>query len=96
MPFDQHMLLATVAPRLCCVTSGSEDLWSDPEAEWLGAKEAGAAWQLFGFEGLTGNAPAPGEASYDSPIAYHKRDGGHDLTQWDWKGFMTFLDKHCG
>lgn len=96
MPFDQHMLLAAVAPRLCCVTSGSEDLWSDPQAEWKGAVAAGEAWRLFGYPVLSEPCPEPGERRYDSPIAYHKRQGGHDLTVWDWRGFMTFLDKHNG
>lgn len=96
MPFDQHMLLAAVAPRLCCVTSGSEDGWSDPQAEWKGAVAAGEAWHLFGYPTLSGPCPEPGEMRYDSPIAYHKRQGGHDLTAWDWRGFMTFLDKHNG
>lgn len=96
MPFDQHMLVAAVAPRLCCVASGSEDLWSDPDAEWRGAVEASPAWQLFGYAGLSGDCPGPGEAVYDSPIAYHKRRGGHDLTAWDWQQFLQFLDKFDG
>ena len=96
MPFDQHMLVAAVAPRACCVASGSEDSWSDPDAEWLGAKAASEAWRLFGWEGLQGDCPGPGETAYESPIAYHKRSGGHDLTAWDWKHFLSFLDKHNG
>lgn len=96
MPFDQHMLVAAVAPRLCCVTSGSDDLWSDPDAEWRGAAEASPAWELFGMDGLAGKCPSPGEAAYGAPIAYHKRIGGHDLTAWDWNGFLQFLDQHGG
>lgn len=96
MPFDQHLLVAAVAPRLCCVASGSGDLWSDPDAEWLGAKAAEEAWKLFGMEGLPETAPGAGEAAYGGPIGYHKRDGGHDLTAWDWKQFMEFLDRHDG
>ena len=96
MPFDHPLLLAAVAPRLCCVTSGSEDLWSDPDAEWLGAKSAEDAWKLFGLAGLPEKSPAPGQTAYCGAIAYHKRDGGHDLTAWDWKHFMEFLDRHDG
>lgn len=96
MPFDQHMLVAAVAPRLCYVASGSQDAWSDPEAEWRGAVEGSAAWRLFGEDGLAGEPPAPGEAFQDSAIGYHRREGGHDLTAWDWKQFLRFLDKHDG
>lgn len=94
MPFDQHMLVAAVAPRLCYVTSGSQDLWSDPDAEWQGAKEASAAWELLGFPGLREDCPGPGECAPDGLIGYHKRSGGHDLTAWDWQQFMNFLSKH--
>lgn len=96
MPFDQHMLVAAVAPRLCYITSGSEDSWSDPDAEWRGAKEGSAAWELFGAPPLPQDPPAPGEAYRDGPIGYHRRSGGHDLTRWDWEQFLLFLDKHDG
>lgn len=96
MPFDQHMLVAAVAPRLCYVTSGSQDSWSDPEAEWLGAKEASAAWEMFGEPALPAQPPMPGEACRQSAIGYHRRAGGHDLTTWDWEQFLRFLDEHNG
>lgn len=96
MPFDQHMLVAAVAPRLCYVTSGSTDLWSDPDAEWRGTKAGSTAWKLFGEKPLPQAPPAPGETYQESAIGYHRRNGGHDLTQWDWQQFLAFLDKHNG
>ena len=94
MPFDQHMLLAAVAPRLCYVASGAQDAWSDPDAEWLGAREASAAWRLFGHPELPRNAPLAGEPIITEGIGYHRREGGHDLTAWDWMQFLLFLDKN--
>lgn len=94
MPFDQHMLLAAVAPRLCYVTSGSEDLWSDPDAEWQGAVCASKAWQLFGDAPLGGPRPPAGVSLPGSRIGYHCRAGGHDLTAWDWAQFLHFLELH--
>lgn len=96
MPFDQHMLVAAVAPRLCYITSGTEDLWSDPEAEWRGAKAGSAAWELLGAAPLPLEPPEPGQAYQDGPIGYHRRPGGHDLTTWDYEKFLEFLDKHNG
>ena len=33
MPFDQHFLLAAIAPRHVFIGSAEEDIWADPEAE---------------------------------------------------------------
>ncbi len=33
MPFDQHFLLASIAPRHVFIGSAEEDIWADPEAE---------------------------------------------------------------
>ena len=80
--------------RLCYVASGAQDAWSDPDAEWLGAREASAAWRLFGHPELPRNAPLAGEPIITEGIGYHRREGGHDLTAWDWMQFLVFLDKN--
>ena len=94
MPFDQHMLVAAMAPRLCYVTSGSEDSWSDPQAEWLGAAEGSVAWKLFDETVALTEQPGPGQAVQDYRIGYHQRQGGHALTKWDWAMFLQFLKRH--
>ena len=38
MPFDQHQLLALVAPRPLCVGSATEDEWADPQSEQMAAR----------------------------------------------------------
>ena len=96
LPFDQHQLVACVAPRLCYITSGSEDRWSDPDAEWNGAKSASCAWELFGDAPLPSQPPANDSGYQTGRIGYHRRTGGHDLTRWDWAMFLRFLDLHNG
>ena len=96
LPFDQHQLVACVAPRLCYVTSGSEDRWSDPDAEWLGAKAASCAWELFGEKPLPDTPPCKDAGYQEGKLGYHRRAGGHDLTRWDWAMFLRFLDLHNG
>ena len=38
MDFDQHELLALVAPRLLCVASATEDHWAGQRGEWWGGE----------------------------------------------------------
>ncbi len=97
MPFDQHMLLACVAPRLCYVTSATRDLWSDPDAEWRSVRLAAPAWQLSGEDGagvFCGAPPPAGGSLCEGGLGYHRREGGHDLTLWDWRQFLAFLRAH--
>lgn len=44
MPFDQHELLACLAPRLLAVGSGSADRWAGPAGEKKATELARAAW----------------------------------------------------
>ncbi|WP_339747011.1 alpha/beta hydrolase family protein [uncultured Rubinisphaera sp.] len=95
LPVDQHMLLSLAAPRLLYVTSADEDLWADPRGEFLSAKEASVAYELYGKTGLgTNQMPALNEPVQQGNIGYHVRSGGHGLTLYDWTQFMNFTDKH--
>lgn len=96
LPLDQHMLLACVAPRLCYVTSGTQDGWSDPDAEWQGVRQAACAWEPFEPVELPQEPPAAGCPLDEFSIGYHRREGGHDLTRWDWQQFLQFLQRHRG
>lgn len=95
MPFDQHLLLASMAPRPVYVASGSIDYWSDPEAEFAGCKKASAAWEAMGLPGLICDTyPSPETVWQDGMVGYHLRDGGHALTEMDWMRFCDFEEKH--
>jgi hypothetical protein len=68
------------------VASAVEDHWADPQGEYLALAAAAPAW------GLT--LPAlemvwrPGAELRTSALAWHLRNGGHDLTPWDWHRFL--------
>ena len=95
LPLDQHMLAALIAPRLLCIGSASEDLWADPEGEFLCGLYASPVYQLFGKQGLKAHhQPPPGSPLEDGSIGYHLRTGKHDLTEYDWKCYMDFADRH--
>lgn len=93
LPFDQHELLALVAPRHLYVASAEDDQWADPKGEYLSEYYAGKVYQLYGMQGLpTDVQPAIHEPlHYD--VGYHYRAGKHDVTEYDWKCYLDFCDK---
>ena len=95
MPFDQHELLALMAPRLVYVTSATEDAWADPQAEFRSCVAASPVWALLGQPGFSATTfPAAEAPIQDGRIGYHLRTGKHDLTEYDWMRFADFADKH--
>ena len=95
MDFDQHELLALIAPRLLCVGSASEDHWAGQPGEWWSAKHASPAWELYGKKGLVAEAfPAPGVSQQAGDVSYHLRPGKHFLAPYDWDRYMEFASRH--
>ena len=78
MPFDQHFLLALVAPRPLFVESGTEDRWSDPHGEELGLEAAMPVYRLYGAE---------------DQAAYGIRPGKHEILAGDWEHYLDFADR---
>ena len=94
LPFDQHELVALVAPRAVYVTSADEDLWADQRGEWLAIHEAAPVWKLFGRKGLPSDIMPP----LDKPLigdgmGYHIRTGEHNYKVFDWNAHMDLADR---
>lgn len=97
-PFDQHFLLAAIAPRYVAIGSANRDLWADPYGEQLSCIGASPAWRLYGLRGYIGKEePASvGDEFCDGEIGYHLREGIHFLSRADWQAYARFFDRKRG
>jgi hypothetical protein len=93
LPFDQHEILALIAPRPLYVASAIEDTGSDPLGEFLAAEAASPVWRLLGETGLPANEWPAVNQPVQGSVAYHVRSGGHDVTDFDWSQYLNFADR---
>jgi len=93
MPFDQHMAVALVAPRGYHGGDASRDLWADPRGSWLSLLEASKVWKMYGkVQPMKDEMPLVNDLLLNGPIAYHLREGGHNLSLFDWKLYLDHAD----
>ena len=94
LPFDQHELIALMAPRPVVVCSAVDDRWADPRGEFLAAKLASPVYALFGYRGIEqDDLPATNQLVGDR-IGYQIRPGKHDMTDIDWHAYLEFGDRY--
>jgi len=95
MHFDQHHLIAAIAPRPVYIASATKDRWADPRGELLSGFFASPAYELHGKPGFTAQElPEPNTPIGSTSIGYHIREGEHDMLLYDWQQFMTFAKKN--
>ena len=96
LPVDQHMLLASLAPRPLYVSTAIHDLWADHKGQWMGAYHASPAYGLYDTEVAFDSAIQPNvnEPIIKSQMGYHVRTGFHGLKLYDWERFMEFIEFH--
>lgn len=93
MPFDMHELMALIAPRALYVAAASDDLWADPKGQYLALFHSLPVFQLYDKKvNLTEAMPPLNTPARSGPMAYHVRDGIHNLTLKDWNFYMDQAD----
>lgn len=97
MPFDQHFVLAAIAPRHVLVESFEED-WYDPKGEFLACRAASPVWEFLGKSGLpAGGYPETlSTARIGSHLGYVRRHGSHGISGYDWNWMLDFADRALG
>ncbi|MCA9039996.1 MAG: acetylxylan esterase, partial [Planctomycetaceae bacterium] len=94
IPFDQHSLVALMAPRPVLLSNAVEDTWADPEGQFLMLKEARPAFDLYGGDNLLDEEqPKLGKLSAGR-LGYYIREGNHSMTRGDWQVFLNYADTH--
>ena len=78
LPFDQHSLMALVAPRGLLITMGEEDAWANPQGTQSSFR---AARRVYDFL----------DAARSIGIAY--RPGGHSMVSDDFDAMLDFADR---
>ena len=97
-PFDQHLLIACVAPRALLLECYHKK-WFDPKGEWLAAKAASPAWELLTGKALGGGDRPPSawpepysDVAAHPPFGYVRRTECHGLSPYDWKWALDFAE----
>ena len=89
--FDQHFLLALIAPRKIFLSTAHEDIYSDPLGEFYALKGVQDIYKLY-------NSVIPDMSKFpaidqllEGDIGYRIRKGIHELTPDDWRCLLIFL-----
>lgn len=95
LPFDQHWLIASLAPRTVLGGAAVGDLWADPNSQFLSYVAATPIWEANGKKGLIApdRLPMAGDNFDEGCLCYHLREGEHYLSRVDWNIYMDTLLK---
>ncbi len=94
LPVDQHELIALIAPCAVYVASAEEDRWADPRGEFLSLFHAAPVYRLLGAQTNPPDTPPDVNSPWsEGPLAYHIREGKHDVTRFDWEQYLDFADR---
>ena len=94
LPFDQHALVALMAPRPVLLSNAQEDQWANPAGQFEVLKAAEPVYKLLKAGGCDAQDLPPHGKLVDSTLGYYIRPGRHSMNAGDWKVFLDFADRH--
>ena len=95
LTFDQHLLLASIAPRPVLVEGMTDSPWMDTEGEFLACKAAAPVWKFLG-KGTMPDVEYPdnfSEAAIGPQFGYVRRPQTHGISGYDWNWMLDFADR---
>ena len=94
LTFDQHLLLACIAPRALLV-EGFGAKWFDTKGEYLSVRAASPVWEMFYGKGMPAGAwPDPYDTSaIGDRLGYVRRTEEHGISAYDWNWMQSFADR---
>lgn len=94
LPFDQHCLVALMAPRPVLLSNAQEDVWANPAGQFEMLRGAEPVYRLLKAGGLDAAAMPEEGTLVKSRLGYYIRAGRHSMTAGDWGVFLDFADAH--
>lgn len=92
LTFDQHHLLALIAPRPLLLGNARRDVWSDPNGAFKAAQGALPVYALYGADNF--KLDRLDQYKPDAAVAFWMRPGTHGTVEEDWPAFLEFLKYH--
>ncbi|MBM3882036.1 MAG: acetylxylan esterase [Verrucomicrobia bacterium] len=96
LPFDQHGLVALVAPRPVLFANAVEDQWANPAGQFDILKAADPVYRFLEAGGLEAQTMPPTNRLVSSTLGYFIRPGKHSMRPVDWQAFLDFADAQFG
>jgi hypothetical protein len=94
LPFDQHELVALMAPRPVLLSNAAGDKWANPTQQFEVLKAAEPVYRLLNAGDCDANKMPPEGKLVSSKLGYYIRPGPHSMTSGDWMVFLDFADQH--